>query len=213
MTLARPSSWFCVARLVEQQAGRVVEDRARMLHPAELERRNQDEVELAERIRNRRVVLEPRERARVQVEDRRRGCARPSRRRSRDGTCGRCRPSRSPVSTAELAGREREEIRRDRLRLVEDEAELVAARSCVPSRLPFDTAVQSGGTFRRSRQRALRSGWSKQGIASDARAGTNSEYRKSSLRLSDCVAGDELDLDRVLAGDEPRGGMHDVAVR
>ena len=41
-----------------------------MLHAAELEGRNQHEVELAERIRDCRVVLEPSERGRVQIEDR-----------------------------------------------------------------------------------------------------------------------------------------------
>ena len=40
---------------------------------------------------------------------------------------------------------------------------------------PFDTAVQPRGNISVSVQRALRSGWSKHGNASDARAGTNSE--------------------------------------
>ena len=57
-------------RLVEQQRGRVVEDRAGVLHAAELERRDQHEIELAERVRDAGVVLEPGERRRMQVEDR-----------------------------------------------------------------------------------------------------------------------------------------------
>ena len=39
-------------RFVEQHPDGVVEDRARVLHAAELKRRNQHEVELAERVRN-----------------------------------------------------------------------------------------------------------------------------------------------------------------
>ena len=46
-------------RLIEENRRRVVEDRARMFHPTELKRRNGDEVELAEWIRNRSVLFEP----------------------------------------------------------------------------------------------------------------------------------------------------------
>ena len=77
-------------RLVQQQAGRVVEDGAGMLHAAELERGDRDEVELAERIGNRRVVLEPGKRRGVQVEDRVAVARDLRRRRSRGGTCGTC---------------------------------------------------------------------------------------------------------------------------
>ena len=56
-------------RLVEQQRRRVVEDRAWMLHAAELERRNQHDVELAERIGDPGVALHPVDGGRMQVED------------------------------------------------------------------------------------------------------------------------------------------------
>ncbi len=57
-------------RFVEHQPRRVVEDLAGVLHAAELERGDRDEVELAERVRDRRVALEELERAGVQIEDR-----------------------------------------------------------------------------------------------------------------------------------------------
>ena len=57
-------------RLVEQQSRRVVEDLAGVLHAAELERGDRDEVELAERVGDGGVALEKLERARVQVENR-----------------------------------------------------------------------------------------------------------------------------------------------
>ena len=57
-------------RLVEHQARRVVENLAGVFHAAELKGRDRDEVELAERIRNRGVALEELEGARVQLEDR-----------------------------------------------------------------------------------------------------------------------------------------------
>src|SRR5438034_3439481 len=59
MTLARLSRSFWRGRRIEQQAARVVEDRARMLHAAELKGRHEQEVELAERIGNARVPLHP----------------------------------------------------------------------------------------------------------------------------------------------------------
>ena len=55
---------------VEQQRRGVVEDRASVLHPAELKRRDQHDVELAERVRDGGVPLEPFERRGVQIEDR-----------------------------------------------------------------------------------------------------------------------------------------------
>ncbi len=57
-------------RRIEQQRRRVVEDRARVLHPAELERRYEQEIELAPGIRDAGVALEPVERTGVQIEDR-----------------------------------------------------------------------------------------------------------------------------------------------
>jgi hypothetical protein len=57
-------------RLVEHQAVGVVEDRARVLHAAELEGGHEQKIELAEWIWNARVALEPLKRRRVQVEDR-----------------------------------------------------------------------------------------------------------------------------------------------
>ena len=46
-------------RLIQKEAGRVVEDRAGVFHAAELERGHQQEIELAPRIRDARVPLEP----------------------------------------------------------------------------------------------------------------------------------------------------------
>ena len=59
-----------------------------------------------------------------------------------------------------------------------------APAACRDISAPFATVSQSAGTSSASVQRALRSGWSKQGNASCARAGTKMVYRKSSLRLS-----------------------------
>ncbi len=86
-------------RLIEQQARGVVEDRAGVLHAAELKRRDEKEIELAEGIRDGRVAFEPGERATRGDRKSRRGCARPWRRRSRGGTCGTCGRCRSAVST------------------------------------------------------------------------------------------------------------------
>ena len=56
-------------RSIEEQAVRVVEDGPGMLHPAELERRNHHDVELAERVRDAGVLLHPVESGGVQIED------------------------------------------------------------------------------------------------------------------------------------------------
>ena len=55
--------------LVEQQRVLVVEDGAGMLHAAVLKRRHEHEIELLERERDARVVLEPGQRGGVEVED------------------------------------------------------------------------------------------------------------------------------------------------
>ena len=144
-------------RLVEQQAAGVVEDRAGMLHAAELERRNQHEVELAERIGDARCS--PRARRAPAHADRRspRGSWPPWRRRSRDGASGTCGRSRSAVSTLNLPAANAN-------RYVEIGCVSSKTRpmwSGLPTRpisLPFDTAVQSRGMFSISFQRALRSG-------------------------------------------------------
>src|SRR2546426_8338092 len=56
--------------LVEQESGGVVENRSRMFHAAELQRRREEKIEFAERIQDAGVAFEPVERRRVQVEDR-----------------------------------------------------------------------------------------------------------------------------------------------
>ena len=77
-------------RRVEQQARRVVEDGAGVLHAAELERRHEQEVELARRDTGCRCSARAR-RAPTRADRRsRRGCARPWRRRSRGGASGTC---------------------------------------------------------------------------------------------------------------------------
>ena len=89
-----------------------------MLHAAELERRDEQEIELAERIRNAGVLLHPVERRGVQIEDR---VAVP-RDLLRVGFAVE-HPERAAVALGPLhrkpAGREREQIRGDRLRLGE----------------------------------------------------------------------------------------------
>ena len=57
-------------RLVEHQAGGVVENSPGMLHSSELKGRDQDEVELAPRIRDRCIRLEPRQRSGVEIKQR-----------------------------------------------------------------------------------------------------------------------------------------------
>ena len=101
-----------VADSSSSSAGGVVEDRARVLHAAELERRDQHEVELAERIRDAGVVARARRAPRRADRRSRRGCAPPSPRRSRDGTSGTCGRCARRVSTENLPGGEREEIGR-----------------------------------------------------------------------------------------------------
>ena len=77
-------------RVVEHQAGGVVEDGARVLHAAELEGGDQHEIEFAPGIRDRRCNP-PARRGRARGGRRsHRGCAPPSRRRSPGETCGTC---------------------------------------------------------------------------------------------------------------------------
>ena len=115
---ARPSIWFSVADSSSSMRRGVVEDRAGMLHAAELERRNEHEVELAERVGNAGVLLEPGERRGVQVENRVAV--------ARDfGGVGLAMEHAELAAVAlgrfdlELAGGEGEEIGRDRLRFGE----------------------------------------------------------------------------------------------
>ena len=86
MTLARSSNWFCVADSSSMSPDCVVEDGAGVLHAAELKRRNQDDVELAPRVADRRCS--PRATPARAHADRRshRGCAPLWPRRSRDET-------------------------------------------------------------------------------------------------------------------------------
>src|SRR6185436_16603477 len=88
---------------------------------AELKRRDQDEVELAERVRNARVGFEPAQRARVQVEDR----VLVARDLLRIGFAMK-HPERAAGARRrldlEFARGKRKEIRRQRLRLIEDVA-------------------------------------------------------------------------------------------
>jgi hypothetical protein len=69
ITLARFEHLVLRGRFVEEQARRVVEDGAGVLHAAEGERRNRHDVELPESVRDGRVVFEPGEGCGVQVED------------------------------------------------------------------------------------------------------------------------------------------------
>ena len=181
-----------------------------MLHPAKLERRDQHEVELAERVRNRRVVLEPGERVGVQVEDR------------RPIACD-LRGVRLTVEhaelpsiafgrfDAELAGGEREEVRRNRLRLVEDQAEVIGRRRA--ARL---AAVRHGDPVGRHLQAQAPAGlqirlveaWDRE------RRARRHEQRVEVVvvAIERLVAGDELELDRVVASRERPRRQHDVAV-
>ena len=142
-----------------------------------------DEVELAERIRDRGVVFEPGERRGVQVED---GVA-----VARDlGRVG------LAVEHPELAAvpRARSRLRTCRPRTRRDRSEAAASRRTARASAahrdsvavtgPLATASHPAGTSSDSVYRAFRSGWSKQGNARWARAGTNSVYRNSRSRLS-----------------------------
>ena len=117
-----------------------------MLHPAELEREDCHEVELAERVRDRRVLLEPRERVRVQVEDRltvasHLGGIRLAMEHSEI-------PSVPPRGLyRKLARHKRKQVGRNRLRLSEPHARplrvrLGRDRSAVGHRLPPDRHVE-----------------------------------------------------------------------
>ena len=78
----------------------------------------------------------------------------------------------------ERTGREREQVRRQRLCFSELEHRSRADSPLVLRRaiaLAFATAVQSAGTVIVRVKRAFRSGWSKHGMASCARAGTKME--------------------------------------
>ena len=136
MVLARSSSWFCVARLVEHQARRVVEDRAGVLHPAELERRNQDEVELARMDTGSRCS--PRATPAPTHGDRtsRRGCARPSRHRFRDGTSASRDRCASRVSTENLPATNANRYVGSGLRFGEPHAHATGAGSRAVARPP-----------------------------------------------------------------------------
>ena len=133
MTLARPSFWFWVARLVEQQPGGVVEDRAGVLHAAELERRHEQEVELAERIRDAGVALEPGERRGVQIEDR---VAVPRDFRGVGLAVEHAEPSAVSLGRLDLEapGGEREEVRRKRLGFREPNAVVLSIPSALDLR-------------------------------------------------------------------------------
>ncbi len=128
-----------------------------MLHAAELERRDRDEVELAERVRNRGVALEKLERARVQIEDRL-AIARHL------GGVGFAmeHPERAAVALGgldlEVAGDERHEIGRQRLRFRERHRDAIAARSVRDSSAPFAADCHFAGCSSVTVQRPFRSG-------------------------------------------------------
>jgi len=103
---------------IEKERRGAIPDGAGVLHPAELERGDGEERELPERIGNAGVVLEPAERRGVEVEDRLavaehfRGIGLPVHHRERAAVARR-------LFGLELPGGEREQIRRDRLGLIE----------------------------------------------------------------------------------------------
>ena len=108
---------------------------------------------------------------------------RPSRRRSRDDTCR---------TAARSARRVRRKICPPQIR-TDTWAAPVSRRngssfcsplSARPISGPLATATHPDGISSVSESEPLMSGWSKQGNACDARAGTNSEYRYSSLRFN-----------------------------
>jgi hypothetical protein len=96
-------------RFVEEQARRVVEDGARVLHAAEGEGGNRHDVELAEGVRDGRVVFEPGQgdacRSKMASRLRATLAASVSRWNRRN-----CRPPRSAVSTENRPAGERKEI-------------------------------------------------------------------------------------------------------
>ena len=118
---------------------------------------HQQEVELAERIRDPRVALEPVERRGVQIEDRVAVA-----RDLRGVGLAVEHPERAAVPLGGLdlepARGEREEIGRDRLRLREAERPRRSPCSPRPISAPLASASQPSGTSSASDQRALRSG-------------------------------------------------------
>ena len=115
-----------------------------MFHPAELERRHQQEVELAERIGNAGVLLEPRERRGVQIEDR----VAVARDLLGVGLAVE-HAERAAVALGgldlELAGREGEEIRRERLRFRESQASAITGMASRAVSAPLASASHAAG--------------------------------------------------------------------
>jgi hypothetical protein len=115
---ARPLEQLILRRrFVEHQACRVVEDRAGVLHAAELKRWDQHEVELAPRIFDVGVILQPLECLRMQIEERL-AIARDLCRIRLAMKEPQCASVALRGLDGELASDEREEIRRQRRRLL-----------------------------------------------------------------------------------------------
>ena len=193
MVLARLSSWLS-SPIRQQQPGGVVEDRAGMFHAAELKRRNEHEVELPERIRNARVVLEPRQRGCVQVEDR----VAVARHLLRVGFAVE-HAKRPAVALGrfdrEPAGGEREEVGRERLvsanrtltRSPRARADLGAVRNRLPCRR------------QRQRQRVARLEVRLvEAREREVRAGRHEDrVEKIGIPIEGCIAGAKDDVERV----------------
>ena len=179
-------------RFVEQQARGVVEDGAGVLHPAELKRRNQHDVELAERIRDARVVLEPGERRRVEVEDR----VPVARHLRRIGLAVK-HPERAPVARrgldGELPRREGKEIGGQRLRLRKRRPASGPGCSRASVSAPLATASQPSGHVERQRVARLHVGLIEAGKREMRARRDEQRVEKLVVAIERLVAGGELD--------------------
>ena len=185
-----------------------------MFHPAELKGGNHHEVELAPRVWNTGVGLEPRQRRRVLVKEHVAIA-----REARSVGLAMEHPELAPVARRHLhrepAGHKREEIARQGRRLGELDAR--SSRRCrVPGGAGHFPAVGHHRPFLRNLQRQRitgleirlveqregepRPGWHKQGVEKVVGA------------VQRLVAGDELDGDLVAAGTGGGSGDHEVPV-
>ena len=195
---AGPSELLILGRRrIEQQARRVVEDGAGVLHAAELKRRHEQEVELAPGIRDGRIAFEPGDCRRVEIENRVAV--------ARDlGGIGlaveHAERAALPLGSLdrETARGKREEVGRQRLGFGKGQAQpALGFASCrlgaVGDRLPGGRHVQAEGPAR------LQVGLIEAGERQVRPRGNEERVEELGLSIERRVAGDEVDGDLVAA--------------